>query len=87
MQIISLYMDGRGCWPDIDPLTVRGGEVISAARIDGGMDDGSPAVALRMQMDDGTTTIAQISLLLLKQMAKCMDEGKIVGEVIVNGQS
>jgi hypothetical protein len=67
---VTIYQNAEGAWPDIDPAQVVGGELISVACIHKGIDDGTPALALRLELNNGETAIVQTSLALMRGVIK-----------------
>ncbi len=65
MPVMSIKFAGRGddtLWPDLDRTTViHTKDAISLGVLDGGMTSGSPSVALRIDLPDGRTVIAETS--------------------------
>ncbi|MGH9249211.1 MAG: hypothetical protein ACRD0W_06830 [Acidimicrobiales bacterium] len=63
MQIIELHLDGDAAWPDLaSRRVIQAGDTWNLAALDQGMVSGEPSVALRFDLDDHVTLVAQTSL-------------------------
>lgn len=66
---VSIHFDGDGCWPDLIGKEFKGGKLVAAAWLDGGMLSGSPSVSLRCELSDGSTVVVETSLKLFMMVA------------------
>lgn len=76
MLSLTVHVDGDRAWPELKDKLERG-ELVEADRIEvaglrGGMSSGNPSVALRFDLPDGTTVIAQTSLRLFLTAADAL---------------
>lgn len=65
MIVMSVILDGDGCWPDLQDKKIIRAIGLEVAALQGGMKGGSPSVAFRINLEDGQTVIAETSLKLL----------------------
>lgn len=74
MPVLNIKLDGDQCWPDLAAKRERGEliqtETISVALLPGGMSSGKASVAIRIELPDGRTVIAQTSLELFDSAAR-----------------
>lgn len=72
MPVIQLILDGDGAWPDLEnnPNVEWVKEPIKIAVLPGGMTSGRPALAIRLDLKDGKTIVAQTSLALFATAAR-----------------
>jgi hypothetical protein len=77
MPVITIHLDGDGCWPDL----LDGREVIhlgndappiGLALLEGGMLSGRPSVTIRVDLPDGRSVLAETSLGLLESACRAM---------------
>ena len=75
MTMMNIIMDGEGAWPDLKekPVAqlhhVKG--VAACALLHGGMQSGQPSVALRIELPDGSTVVAETSARLFVTAGRC----------------
>jgi hypothetical protein len=70
MPVIDVRLDGDNCWPDLKAKVEAGrlihikgdGPPIGLAMLEGGMVSGKPSVALRIDLPDGRTVLAETSV-------------------------
>lgn len=82
---MSIFMDGDGCWPDLgaNEKEVKdridqgkliwlgnGAAPMQVALLDNGMQSGSPSVAIRLDLPDGKTVVAETTLKLFVSAAR-----------------
>ena len=78
MPIITLNLNPEPHWPDLAerPESVihlgNGAPAIQVASLPGGMDSGRTSVALRLDLPDGRTVVAETSLRLLLTVARAL---------------
>jgi hypothetical protein len=65
MIVMSVILDGDGCWPDLQDKKIIRAIGLEVAALQGGTKGGSPSVAFRIDLEDGQTVIAETSLRLL----------------------
>jgi hypothetical protein len=82
MPMISLHLNGDGAWPDLAKKDTEGnlihlqgndGPPIGLCVLDSGMVGGRPSVAIRIDLPDGRTVLAETSLRLLLTAAKAFE--------------
>ena len=65
MTALNINLNGDGAWPDLKDKPVihlgEGAPPIGLVVLDGGMSSGRPSVALRLELPDGQTVIAEMS--------------------------
>lgn len=71
MPVMDLHLDGigEGAWPDLHEKAVRGAVIhlgngappIGVSVLEDGMASGKPSVALRLELPDGRTVVAETS--------------------------
>jgi len=64
MVRLTIIPDGDGAWPDLKDRRFEHGEWVAVAALKGGMSGGSPSVAVRIELKDGTIVFAETSLKL-----------------------
>ena len=64
MIVLSVIVDGGGCWPDLQDKKIIRAIGLEVAALQGGTKGGSPSVAFRIDLEDGRTVIAETSLKL-----------------------
>jgi len=65
MIVMSVILDGGGCWPDLQDKKIIRAIGLQAAVLQGCTKGGSPSVAFRIDLENGLTVIAETSLKLL----------------------
>ncbi len=65
MIVMNVILEGDGCWPDLQDNKIIRAIGLQVAALRGGMKEGSPSVAFRIDLEDGRTVIAETSLKLL----------------------
>ena len=65
MIVMSVILDGDGCWPDLQDKKIIRAVGLQVAALRKGTREGSPSVAFRIDLEDGRTVIAETSLKLL----------------------
>ncbi len=65
MIVMSVILDGDGCWPDLQDKKIIRPVSLQVAALRGGTKGGFPSVAFRIDLEDGRTVIAETSLKLL----------------------
>ncbi len=65
MIVMNVILDGDGCWPDLQDKKIIRAVGLQVAALRGGTKEGSPSVALRIDLEDGRKVIAETSLKLL----------------------
>lgn len=75
LQII-LTFDGDNAWPDLREKTVlhlaNGAPPIQVAVLDGGTTQGRPSIAVRLDLPDGQTVIAETTARLFVTAARAI---------------
>lgn len=72
---ITITFNGDNAWPDLRDkpvIHVANGKGISVAVLDGGMASGRPSVALRLELPDGQTVIAETSARLFASAGRAI---------------
>ena len=69
MPAMNINLEGDGVWPDLAEKAAAGQfvsvkDTIGVACLPHGMLSGKPAVAFRLDLEDGTTVVAETSLAL-----------------------
>ncbi len=64
MIVISVILEGDGCWPDLQDKKIIRAVGLQVATLWGGPKGGAPSVAFRIDLEDGRTVIAETSLKL-----------------------
>lgn len=72
MPWLDIKLDGDQCWPDLrdGKREIIATETISVALLPGGMASGKASVAIRVDLPDGRTVIAQTSHELFEAAAR-----------------
>lgn len=74
MPALVLKLDGDHAWPDLEQKITAGQiielEHIEVALLPGGMSSGGASVAIRLDLPDGRTVIAQTSQALFDSAAR-----------------
>jgi hypothetical protein len=70
MPALTLKLDGDNAWPDLASRTVhRVTGTFEIAGLAGGMVSGKPSIAIRLDLDDGSSVVAETSLALFLMAA------------------
>lgn len=72
---MDIKLDGDGVWPDLHTrsvIRIQHGQTLKVAVIAGGMSGGAPSVAVRIDLPDGQTVIADTSMALWLTAADAM---------------
>lgn len=64
MLDLPIHLDGDGCWPDLVDEPVIETQKMEVAVLSQGMASGAPSVAVRVDLPDGRSVVAQTSLKL-----------------------
>lgn len=73
MISFSINLNGDNAWPDLrDKPIIHVKEAMSAAVLEGGMVSGLPSVALRIELPNGETVVAETSARLFCTAAKAI---------------
>lgn len=75
MIAISIILDGDNAWPDLRDKSIihlKHGSMAVAA-LDGGMSSGRPSVAMRFDLPDGQTVVAETSARLFVSAGRAID--------------
>lgn len=75
MPVLKLQFvgDGDGAWPDLVGKKVHHvTTTIGVAGLPGGMESGKPSVSLRLELDDGSTVLAETSLVIFLAAADAL---------------
>ncbi len=86
--MITIHQNIDGCWPDLERSSCVGGEIFSVAVVHQGMSDGSPALCIRCQLDDGRSALVLTSLALLRGVVEelaQLDAKTVVHKEVVGG--
>lgn len=74
MPALTIKLDGDQCWPDLAEKRDAGQliqtETLEVALLPGGMASGKASVAIRIELPDGRTVIAQTSQELFDAAAR-----------------
>lgn len=70
MPALTIKLDGDRCWPDLEGREIIEIDRIEVALLPGGMESGKASVAIRIDLPDGRTVIAQISQELFDAAAR-----------------
>lgn len=69
----SIILDGDNAWPDLKDKPFHHSKSIAGlAILDSGMASGLPSVALRIELEDGSTVIAETSARILVSAARAI---------------
>lgn len=73
MLDLKIHLEGYGCWPDLvgKPFIHHTGPM-DVALLEGGMKSGARSVAIRIDLADGQTIVAETSLNLFGIAADAM---------------
>lgn len=71
---LKIIMDGDNAWPDLREKGFHKGLVSGVTILDKGMSSGRPSVAIRIELEDGSSLIAQTSARLFCTAAKAFME-------------
>lgn len=71
MSQVNIILDGDNCWPELrgkDNLIWMGNDSppIQIAALPGGMESGKTSLAIRLDLPDGSTVCAEMSLALFQ---------------------
>ena len=70
---LKLILDGDAAWPDLQNKTIHHVKTgIQIAGLEHGTVRGQPSVAIRLDLPDGSTVIAETSLRLFSQAARVL---------------
>ena len=70
---LVIKMDGDNAWPDLRGKTIHHvKEKLEVAVLDKGMTSGRPSVAIRLDLEDGSSVIAETSARLFCAAAKAL---------------
>jgi hypothetical protein len=70
MPALTLKLDGDNAWPDLPNRTVHHVTgMFEIAGLAGGMESGKPSIAIRLDLDDGSSVVAETSLALFLMAA------------------
>ena len=75
MIAMNIILEGDNAWPDLqgkDIIHLRDGPPIQVAVLDGGMTSGRPSVAMRIDLPDGRSVIAETSARLFATAARAI---------------
>lgn len=80
MAELQILLEGDGAWPDLMEKRARGTLVhlgndappIQIAALAGGMSSGKPSVMIRLDLPDGTSVLAEMSLRLFLAAATAL---------------
>jgi hypothetical protein len=77
MAAIGVYLDGEGCWPEIDQrpridLRDRGAPPIQLALNPSGTKDGDASLTVRIDLPDGVVLLSRVSLKHFLEAAKAL---------------
>jgi hypothetical protein len=74
---MTITLQGDNAWPDLQGKPIihlgDGAPMIDVAVLDGGMSSGRPSVALRLELPDGRTVIAETSARLFCSTARIIE--------------
>lgn len=86
MLDLKIHLDGNGCWPDLQgkPYIHHTG-TMEVALLEGGMKSGARSVAIRIDLPDGQTIVAETSLNLFGIAADAMRATPAATGGVVNG--
>lgn len=76
MLAMDIKLDGDGIWSDLEdgkrPIHRVDDGVLRICTLKGGMQGGNPSVAIRLDLPNGETVVAQTSVRLWQQAAAAM---------------
>ncbi len=61
---MMIHLEGDGVWKDLHGTPMRTDNIAAVCALKGGMASGAPSVAIRIDLEDGTTVIGQTSMRL-----------------------
>lgn len=76
MTHMNIILDGDNAWPDLKDKPAdkfhHSKDIAAVAMLNGGMVSGRPSVAFRIELDDGSTVVAETSARLFVSAARAI---------------
>lgn len=72
MIALDIIIHGDNCWPDLHNGFITG-RLVAIARLPNGTLSGKPTVAVRIELPDGQTVLAETTLALLSSAVRVFE--------------